>query len=133
MSSSNSDNIFCERTKFPVASAMLRIHQSTSKSILTVKQVYSKYERRSVIVHKTARHSLCIAASSLSSSSSVRDQYPTGLLLPSSCSCRSTNQICLTQESVSSVYWHLLLSTSSTFTLIATSLEDATAAFSVSS
>lgn len=112
---------------------MIRIYRRASRSVWIVKQVPFKYWRKSVTAHTTSMHCLCVMANFRFLWFRVQDQSQTGLLLPSSCSCRSTYRIYLSQASVLILYGPLLFGKVSAGELIKASFNDAAVSISFSS
>lgn len=114
-----------------MASVIVKIEWSALWFVATGKRVPFRYSSN-VIAQTTAKHSLWVVASSGSLPVSMRDKYPTGRILPSSCSSSSTQPIYLSQTSVSSVNFPSFLGRASTGGLTRAFFNDAIMAYSLS-
>lgn len=74
MLNSNSDSLSPHHDSLPAASAMLRTHGATLRSVQIMEPVTSRYRRGCMMASTTARPSLCVAANFCSLSLSVGDQ-----------------------------------------------------------
>lgn len=94
-----------------------------------MKRPGTMYSSRSCSTNITARDGLCVAVSFCSAPIRLRDQFPIGRALLSSCCCNRAHQTWKSHASVSTVHWLVARGSASIAGLISSALRSFTAMF----